>query len=453
MPLDPSHRADYQKVPPLDRSTIPSQLRRGTGPPSMSLSYNHFEFDRSTDKLGRGGNAVVYKATILRKDLTVALKQPFPGKTVTNETFEQILSEANKWTKVDGHPYIANVVDWGVDAYPWIAIEYLDGGTLIEKRSEMALSQRLWTAYAIADAVAYASGQHGITHHDIKPQNILFKQMPSGMWDVPKVCDWGIARELLTHDGSNNQATQRYAAPEQNSKILPDTDVGVQTDVYQLGVVCYELLTSEYPDHLTGNVSPPSTIDSSLPPSLDEVILKALAHDPTERFDHPIQFRDAFVDILSEPNNTHSRSTSSVTKSTSEGPSSKDNNPVNDDDVITLHGPDTTVGKIGSFIAREQKLREQSTDIDPHNTNELNKKSSDQKSKPEYKELGILARIGLLTFESSKTFLILSSLIVWILTYIFTIGFTVAYVGGVTISTICILYLISNDSTFEWLLK
>ncbi|MDB2294680.1 protein kinase, partial [Halorubrum ezzemoulense] len=149
------------------------------------------------------------------------------------------------------------VFDWDANGPPWVAIEYLAGGTLADRIDEMGVAHRLWTAYALADAVAYASGEHGVTHHDLKPQNILFQNMPDGAWDVPKICDWGLARKLIQHDGSISQSTPKYAAPEQFDAILPNTDVGVHTDVYQLGVVCYELLTGKHPAHLRGEVRPP----------------------------------------------------------------------------------------------------------------------------------------------------------------------------------------------------
>jgi serine/threonine protein kinase len=163
----------------------------------------------------------------------------------------------------------------------------------------MSTEQRLWTAYAITDAVAYASGQCGISHHDLKPANILLQQMPGDTWAVPKIVDWGLSRELIQHDGSISQATPKYAAPEQNPAIMPGAEAGVHTDVYQLGVVCYELLTGHYPTHLHGGIPKATDRNPALPDDIDEILTRALAHDRQQRYDHPIEFRNALEEILS----------------------------------------------------------------------------------------------------------------------------------------------------------
>lgn len=300
MTLPGSLRAALSSVPELDDSSYPPSLEQRSVPQSAELSYPQFIFDKDGDEIGRGGNATVYRATVRDRDLTVALKRPFPGKTVREETVEQILSEAEKWDRVDNHPYIANILDWGYEALPWIAIEYLDGGTLTSQTTEYPLSQRLWTAYAIVDAVAYASGQRGVTHHDLKPQNVLLQQTPAGTWDVPKVVDWGLSRELIQHTGSISQATSEYAAPEQFDTVMPDTVVGPHTDVYQLGVLCYELVTGEYPNHLHGTPSPPSETDAEIPAAIDSVIMGCLAHERTARVEHPLLLRDALEDVIRE---------------------------------------------------------------------------------------------------------------------------------------------------------
>jgi outer membrane protein assembly factor BamB len=297
MPLPPEIRTALPAVPAIDRSSTPPTLDHRSGS-SLDLSYSQFEFDESDDELGAGGNAVVHRAAVPSLELTVALKRPFPGRSIDRATIENVLDEAQRWAKIDDHPYVADVFDWGFGGIPWVAIEYLDGGTLDERAATLGERQRLWTAYALADAVAYASGQRGVVHHDLKPQNVLFERRPGNRWDVPKVCDWGLSRELIRHDGSISQATPDYAAPEQFPAFMPDTDVGVHTDVYQLGVVCYELLTGEHPNHLRGDVPPPSTVDETVPAAVDDVIMQALAHERDERYRHPILFEQALADVL-----------------------------------------------------------------------------------------------------------------------------------------------------------
>jgi serine/threonine protein kinase len=269
-------------------------------PQSVDLSYPQFVFNKNEDEIGRGGNAVVYRATVRDADLTIALKRPFPGKTVKKAVVRDILTEAENWERVDDHPYIATIVDWGNEAFPWIAVEYLSGGSVISQDKECSLAQRLWMAYAIVDAVAYASSQRGVIHRDLKPQNILLQQTPAGTWDVPKIVDWGLSRELIQHTGSISQATPEYAAPEQFDTLMPDTVVGPHTDVYQLGVLCYELVTGTYPDHLHRDLSPPSETSAEIPAAIDPIIMNALAHERTVRVEHPLLLRDNFEDVLEE---------------------------------------------------------------------------------------------------------------------------------------------------------
>jgi cell division protein FtsZ len=163
----------------------------------------------------------------------------------------------------------------------------------------MGPQQRLWTAYALTDAAAYASGQHGLAHHDLHPQNILFQTTSDGTWDVPKIVDWGLSRELIQHTGSVSQTTPKYAAPEQFDALMPQVSVGPHTDVYQLGVVCYELLTGHYPSHLHGDIPKASDRNPTLPEAIDDILTQALAHDRRHRYDHPIEVRNALENILS----------------------------------------------------------------------------------------------------------------------------------------------------------
>jgi outer membrane protein assembly factor BamB len=283
MPLDDGVREELDAVPPLDAIESPE---------SRELSHDRLEFDREADEIGRGGNAVVYEATTPEDGSRVAVKEPQPGGTIDKSVIEEILAEAEGWAAVDDHPYIAGVVDWGFGRRPWIAIEYMDGGPLAEYVGEFDPAQRLWTAYAIADGVAYAAGK-GLAHHDITPNNVLFRETADGTWMVPKVADWGLARELIQHQGSISQATPEYAAPEHFAAIMPDADVDERTDVYQLGVVCYELLTGVHPNHLRGEVVAPTERAPELPDPVDAVLETALAHEQDDRYGHPWGFRNA----------------------------------------------------------------------------------------------------------------------------------------------------------------
>ncbi len=296
MPLPDPLRSELQSVPDLHHSrSLPAGVSK---PADVELSYGEFEFD-TDDRVGKGGNAVVYRATVPSQGLTVALKRPFPNRTVETETITRILGEAERWQQVVDHPYIADILDWGYGSRPWIAIEYLDGGPLTEHTDQFTVLQRLWTAYALADAVVYAH-KSGVAHHDLNPQNILLRSTPAEMFDIPKIVDWGLSRELIQHTGSISQATPEYAAPEQFDAYLPETPVGVHTDVYQLGVVCYELLTGTHPNHLQGDLRPPSELTPGLPAAVDSVILQTLVDEKADRTEHPLYVRDGLERVIGQ---------------------------------------------------------------------------------------------------------------------------------------------------------
>jgi serine/threonine protein kinase len=290
MPLDGEGREGLTGVPAASD---------WSSPPDWDLSYSDFRFDEETDRVGEGGNAVVYRAHLPDEGLTVALKEPESGKTVPTATVDRLRSEGEQWARIDDHPYVAGVVDWGVVPKPWIAIEYLDGGTLSEYVGSVSLEQRLWTAYAIVDGVAYAN-RKGITHNDVKPSNVLFEETPDGVWNVPKVVDWGLARDLAERRESISQTTPEYAAPEHLDSVMPEAPVNEQTDVYQLGVVCYELLTGHRPDHLDGETPTPSSIEPSLPESVDRTLVRAMARDQSDRFEHALLLRKGIEDCIAE---------------------------------------------------------------------------------------------------------------------------------------------------------
>lgn len=159
MPLPASYRNEIDHLPEIDRSVHPPELAVVPGPERSDIEYFDLDFDRNNDEIGRGGNAVVYKAGAPSVANPIALKEPFPDQTINRETAQDLLSEAKKWAKVADHPYITSVIDWGYDSSPWVAIEYMDGGPLRDRIGQFGLEQRLWTAYAIVDAVAYASGK------------------------------------------------------------------------------------------------------------------------------------------------------------------------------------------------------------------------------------------------------------------------------------------------------
>ena len=192
------------------------------------------------------------------------------------------------------HPGIARLIDGGETAsgQPYLVMEHVEGEPLDAYCSEHALGvdERLRLFVHVCDAVQYAHGRL-VVHRDLKPDNVLVDA--SGR---PKLLDFGIAkllgdderRDVRTRTGVRPM-TMRYASPEQ----IRGERVTTATDVHALGVILYELLTGALPhpaeaksvreleDAILERDADPPGVD----PDLDTIVLKALAKDPTRRYD------------------------------------------------------------------------------------------------------------------------------------------------------------------------
>jgi serine/threonine protein kinase/outer membrane protein assembly factor BamB len=246
------------------------------------------------DKIGAGGEANVFECTLTvdGESYTLALKEPRVEGTIQTDIFERYEEEAETWANLDDHQNIVSVHGYGTKSVPWIALEYMDGGTLADKIGEITLEQGLWMAGRIAEGIRYGH-RHGIAHLDIKPNNVLLRSTPSGKWAYPKVSDWGLAKLLLEHSKSVEGLSPTYAAPEQfdaEEYGRPD-DI---TDIYQFGTVVYALVTGQPPfsgqatdvmqSVLHKNPDPPSTVNSDIPEAVDEIILKTLSKEKDNRY-------------------------------------------------------------------------------------------------------------------------------------------------------------------------
>ena len=201
--------------------------------------------------LGEGGMGVVY--LVEREDVggRAALKL-LRDAWVSPSRRVRFLAEQRTLAQLD-HPAIAQLHDAGTlpDGTPWFAMEYVEGVPLTEhcRTRSCTLRERLRLFRAVCEAVQHAH-RHAVIHRDLKPSNILVK--PDG---AVKLLDFGIAKQLdPTGPGTDptrtglRLMTPAYAAPEQ----VEGGRLGVQTDVYALGVLLFELLAGKLPFELTG---------------------------------------------------------------------------------------------------------------------------------------------------------------------------------------------------------
>ncbi|WP_372480950.1 HEAT repeat domain-containing protein (plasmid) [Halomicrobium sp. HM KBTZ05] len=286
------HRVrDEQSATTSESASTAIPTGQPTQAPSLSLDYGDVETGRV---VGRGGNAIVREGTVEidGESRTVAVKEPVTEGTQTADDIAAFEREARQWERLSDRAHVVGVIDWDVEPLPWIALEYMNGGSLAARVGECDDRQALWICERVAKAVRH--DQTGMAHLDLKPANILFESTPEGVWDVPKVADWGIARLLNEHGATAGGMTATYAAPEQ---FDPDTygTPDSKTDIYQLGVVLYELLVGEPPftgsdvavmqSVLSEDPELPGERVDALPAGIDDTVETALAREPEHRFE------------------------------------------------------------------------------------------------------------------------------------------------------------------------
>jgi tRNA A-37 threonylcarbamoyl transferase component Bud32 len=252
----------------------------GFVPPAAAELGRHFPQLDILRLLGQGGMGAVYQARQTKLDRLVAVKI-LPPEVARDPAFaERFMREAQALARLN-HPNIVTVHDFGdVDGLYYFTMEYVDGHNLRDLLQAGALpaDQTLAIVPQLCDALQYAHDE-GLVHRDIKPENILLDRKGR-----VKVADFGLARLVgltptyLTLTGTHEvMGTLLYMAPEQMKRTHT---VDHRADIYSLGVVLYEMLTGELP---LGRFAPASH-KAAVDERLDEVVLRALAREPAERY-------------------------------------------------------------------------------------------------------------------------------------------------------------------------
>ncbi len=242
--------------------------------------------------IGTGGMAVVYKARCHRLNRLVAikvLKDDFLG----DEEFRERFHGESQAVAMLSHPNIVAVYDVSTSVsgdMDYIVMELIEGITLkqyMEKKGVLNWKETLHFAIQIAKALEHAHSR-GVVHRDIKPHNVMV--LKNG---AVKVADFGIARMMSEGNTLTKEAlgSVHYISPEQAKGGRVDN----RSDIYSLGVVMYEMMAGRPPyegespvsvaiQHINGGAVAPSTLNPNIPRGMEQIILRAMAHDMEHRY-------------------------------------------------------------------------------------------------------------------------------------------------------------------------
>jgi len=272
--------------------------------PGSSIGRYHIQ-----EQLGEGGMATVYKAFDTRLERDVAIKVIRTGAfppDVLDRILKRFDREAKSLARLN-HPNIVGIIDYGEqDDTPYLVMPFYPAGTLKQSLGKpMPPVEAARLLAPVARALAYAH-QQGILHRDVKPSNILI----TGSGE-PVLTDFGIAKLLENDSGATltgtgvGVGTPEYMAPEQGM----GREIDGRADVYALGVVLYELITGRKPytadtpmavifKHLTDPLPRPRETVPNLPNQVEEVIFKALAKKPEDRYQSMGDFSIALAALV-----------------------------------------------------------------------------------------------------------------------------------------------------------
>ncbi|WP_079910329.1 Stk1 family PASTA domain-containing Ser/Thr kinase [Paenibacillus sp. 32352] len=251
------------------------------------------------ERVGGGGMAIVYKGLDILLHRHVAVKVLRQQYVHDEEFIQRFRREAQAAASLS-HSNVVSIYDVGQEEdIHYIVMEYIEGTTLnelIKEKAPLQVEEAVHIASQICDALDHAH-HNQIIHRDIKPHNILI-----GKNGRVKVTDFGIARAVtsstITQTGSV-VGSVHYFSPEH----AKGTFTGEQSDLYSLGIVMYQMLTGRLPflgespisvalKHLQEEVEDPRKVNPLIPQSVENIILKAMRKNPSERYRSAKQMLD-----------------------------------------------------------------------------------------------------------------------------------------------------------------
>ena len=259
---------------------------------------------RVLDRIGKGGMGTVYRAMdeMLHRDVAIKVLN---AELNDPEVAKRFRAEAITVARLS-HPGIATIYELFEYEGQWLMVmEFVRGETLENMIVRMGALSAQRSAELVMQALAALAHAHsmGVVHRDLKPANLMITE--SG---AVKVMDFGIARvsgsEHLTNAGFM-MGTPAYMAPEQ----VRGGEVDSRADLYAMGVVFYRLTSGKLPfkgdtafamvqSQVNEPPTPIGTIRADLPPWVDEIVTRALAKAPEERFQSAVEFHEALARCL-----------------------------------------------------------------------------------------------------------------------------------------------------------
>lgn len=266
--------------------------------------------------IGEGGMANVYLAhdTILDRDVAVKILR---GDLADDEKFVRRFQREAISASSLAHPNIVEMYDVGEDdGQYYIVMEYVEGKTLkslVKRRGNLTLTEVVDIMLQLTSAVACAHDSY-IIHRDIKPQNVLIKDD-----GTVKITDFGIAMALNSNELTQTNSVMgsvHYLPPEQAN----GSGSTIKSDIYSLGILMFELLTGKLPfkgenaveiaiKQMRDKIPSVCAINPEIPQSIENIILKACAKNPKNRYENVLEMHDDIKNSLNEERKNEKRIT------------------------------------------------------------------------------------------------------------------------------------------------